>query len=175
LSRERSSIEEVVTIGKDQRALLELVLPPSSRRLEVRSIPSGASVYLDGNLVIGETPCEVTVTDDDFHQLRVEKVGFEPIKRALTPETSDPILTLTLKPETIPRGMLIVYTEGVYDLLLDGKESGWTTPTDPLLIDEGSHTVALRDAAGKRSPPTPVRIVRGQTVQLRLSHNPVGK
>ena len=53
-------------------------------------------MYLDGKLAVGETPTMIEVTDDDFHELRVEKNGFETATRALTPDDHDPTITLSL-------------------------------------------------------------------------------
>src|SRR4051812_16887606 len=50
------SVERQVMLQPGERQLVNVALPPPTRRLEVRSVPEGASVYLDGRLVVGVTP-----------------------------------------------------------------------------------------------------------------------
>src|SRR5262249_52899311 len=56
------TIERQVTLQKNERALVNVALPPPTRRVEVRSVPEGASVYLDGRLVVGVTPTTIELT-----------------------------------------------------------------------------------------------------------------
>ena len=48
------------------------MLPQPSRTVQVRTIPDGATLYLDGRMVETTTPSRVEITDDDFHELRAE-------------------------------------------------------------------------------------------------------
>src|SRR5207237_196117 len=61
----RQSVERQVMLQQGERALVNVALPPPSRRVEVRSVPEGASVFLDGRLVVGVTPTTIELTGDD--------------------------------------------------------------------------------------------------------------
>ena len=60
-------------------------------------------VFVDGLQVPGETPLQVTLDQEDYHQIAVEKSGYEPAKRAIKPEDTADSITLTLDPEREPR------------------------------------------------------------------------
>src|SRR5207302_4771048 len=86
-------VERQVSLAAGEHAVVNVVLPPTSHKVEVRSVPEGATVYLDGRVAVGETPTTIEVTDDDFHELKVEKAGYETATRAVTPDDRDPVLT----------------------------------------------------------------------------------
>ena len=160
-------VERQVTLGANERALVSVVLPPSSHRVEVRSVPEGAAVYLDGRLAVGETPTTVEVTDEDFHELRVEKIGYEPATKAITPDDRDPFVSLSLAPERLPRGALLVDANAAAEVWLDGIDTGYTTPTLGMYVPVGEHVVAVR--AGDAQATARVKVAQGQTVRLLLS------
>jgi hypothetical protein len=167
-------IERQVALTAGEHAVVNVVLPPSSHRVEVRSVPEGATVYLDGRVAVGETPTAIEVTDDEFHELKVEKVGYETASRAITPDDHDPVLTLQLPPEKQPRGTLLVDANTAAEVWLDGVDTGYTTPTLGIHVPLGEHIVEVRDGAGHRAQ-TKALVQQGQTIRLLLSPGPGSK
>jgi tRNA A-37 threonylcarbamoyl transferase component Bud32 len=161
-------VERQVTLQPAERAVMNVVLPPASHPVEVHSAPEGASVYLDGKLAVGETPTIIDVSDDEFHELRVEKNGFETNTRAITPDDHDSQLRISLTPEKQPRGTLMVDSNGAAEVWIDGVDSGYTTPTLGIHVPVGFHTVEVRDA-GNASVSKKVKIEQGQTLRLLLT------
>jgi hypothetical protein len=161
-------IDRQVTLSDAERAVVNVVLPPASHPVEVHSAPEGAAVYLDGKLAVGETPTVIDVTDEEFHEVRVEKNGFETATRALTPDDHDAVLRISLLPERQPRGTLMVDSNGVASVLIDGVDTGYTTPTLGIHVPVGMHTVEVRDNAQGRAT-AKVKVEQGQTVRLLLT------
>jgi len=165
-------VTQTVSIRVGERSAVEVTLPPVTHRIDVRSVPDGASVLIDGHLVLGETPTSIEVTDDDFHELRVEKNGYETVTRAITPDDKQPALTLTLLPERNPRGTLMIDANTAAEVWLDGINTGYTTPTLGIEVPVGQHTVEVRDGAGNKSQLTKVTVPQGHTVRLLLGAAP---
>jgi hypothetical protein len=164
-----ATVERHIAVGDDERQAFDLVLPPNSRRVEVATVPANATLYVDGHLVPGTTPLTVALTEEDFHELRVERAGYETATRALKPEDADPVVTLTMQPERQPRGTLLVDSQDVAEVWLDGIATGLTTPTLGFRVTEGDHVVELRAPSGEKSLPKKVKLARGQTVRLSMS------
>jgi tRNA A-37 threonylcarbamoyl transferase component Bud32 len=161
-------VERQVTLQSGEHAVVNVVLPPASHKLEVRSVPEGATVYLDNRVAVGETPTTIEVTDDEFHELRVEKTGYEVATRALTPDDHDPMLSLALAPERQPRGTLLVDANTAAEVFIDGIDTGYTTPTLGIHEPLGEHVVEVRDGAGHRAS-SKVMLTQGQVIRLLLS------
>jgi hypothetical protein len=160
-------VERQVTLGPDERAVINVALPPASHRLEVRSVPEGASVFLDGRLAVGVTPTTVEVTEDDFHELRVEKSGYESATRGVAPDDREPVVSLPLYPEKLPRATLFVDANTAAAVWIDGVDTGYTTPTLGIHVLPGEHKVEVRE--GTAHAATTVRLDKGQTQRLLLS------
>ncbi|HEX4457160.1 MAG TPA: serine/threonine-protein kinase, partial [Polyangia bacterium] len=165
-------VERQVTLAAGEHAVVNVVLPPASHKVEVRSVPEGATVYLDDRVAVGETPTTIEVTDDEFHELKVVKVGYETGTRALTPDDHDPVLTMALPAERQPRGTLLVDANTAAEVWMDGVDTGYTTPTLGIHEPLGEHLVEVRDGAGHKAS-TKVTLTTGQTIHLLLS--PGGK
>jgi tRNA A-37 threonylcarbamoyl transferase component Bud32 len=160
-------VERQVTLQERERALVNVALPPPTRRVEVRSVPEGASVYLDGKLVVGVTPTTVELTGDDFHELRAEKPGYETSTRGLTPDDKEPALSLPLSPEKLPRATLFVDSNTASAVWIDGVDTGYTTPTLGIRVSPGEHKVEVHDGSARAG--ASVRLSQGQTQRLLLS------
>jgi tRNA A-37 threonylcarbamoyl transferase component Bud32 len=160
-------VERQVTLQPGERALVNVALPPPTRRLEVRSMPEGASVFLDGRLVVGVTPTTIEVTGDDFHELRVEKSGYETAIRGVTPDDKDPALAVPLQPERLARATLFVDSNSAASVWIDGVDTGYTTPTLGIRTGPGEHKVEVHDGAARAV--TTVKLLQGQTLRLLLS------
>jgi serine/threonine protein kinase len=157
-----------VTLKANERTTVEVTLPPASHRVDVRSVPDGAQLFVDGKLALGETPTSVEITDDDFHELRVEKIGFEPLTKAITPDDKAPVVSVSLSASSAPRGALMVDSNSAAEVWIDGANSGYTTPTLGIEISTGAHTIEVRDASGHRSEAVKINVEQGQTVRLLL-------
>jgi Protein kinase domain/PEGA domain len=163
----RTPVEQHVELAADGRQLVEVSLPPASHALLLESVPPGALVYVDGVLQIGQTPLELTLADDDFHYLRLEKSGFEMATRSLTPDDHAPQVTVALSPEQQDRGRLMIDSDIGAAVWLDGGDSGFVSPST-FGVPAGAHTVQLRDGELARSAPVKVRIKKGETTHLTL-------
>jgi hypothetical protein len=170
-----ATVERSLTTAADERAALQVALPPVTRRVEVQTAPDGATLYVDGHLVPGTTPTTVALTVDDFHELRAERVGYETMVRALKPEDTAPSVTLALQPERRPRGTLVVEAQDVAEVWLDGMPTGLTTPTLGFHVATGDHVIELRGTAAspggavERSAPKKVRVAQGQTLRVTMA------
>ncbi|MGZ3407804.1 MAG: serine/threonine-protein kinase, partial [Polyangia bacterium] len=163
----RSPVEQHARIGTGERALVQLTLPAPSHKVHLETIPSGAFVYVNGVLQIGQTPLDLTVVDDEFYQLGVEKDGFEMTQRALTPDDREPTLTVNLQPEKSERGTLLLDSDIIAEVWVDGQNSGFVSPT-MFRLPAGDHQVQLRDADEVRSAIARVRIKVGHATQVSL-------
>jgi serine/threonine protein kinase len=161
----RMAVDRTVKLTDGERTSLDVVLPSTSRAVEVKSIPEGATVFLDGVHVPGETPLTLSVADDDFHELRLEKLGYEPETEGLKPEESGPVV-VSLQAEKQPRGLLWVDSSSGGEVFVDGKDTGYSVPTVGIRVSAGAHVVELRDSNGARSAPTPVTIRSGESVHV---------
>src|SRR6185369_1123217 len=100
--------EQSLVVDKVGRGAVEVVLPALQCDLELTTVPAGARVFLDGQLEQGRTPMTVTVTQDDFHELRFDLDGYESEVRALKPEDTDKSVTVHLSVAKIDRATLWV-------------------------------------------------------------------
>jgi tRNA A-37 threonylcarbamoyl transferase component Bud32 len=164
----RAPVDRVVELEAGQREVLTVQLPPSYHALHVETQPTGATVILDDKLQ-GLTPITLQLSDDDFHELRLEKNGYEMIKRGITPELKDPSISFTLQAQTRAVARLIVSGDLTLPVFVDGLDSGFVAPTIPLEVLAGTHTVELRDYDGKIVATQKVSVLKGETRRLRLS------
>src|SRR5262249_31154811 len=145
---------------------------PRSHTVELVTVPSGATVLLDGTLVAGQTPMSFEVSDGEYHALRVEKAGYETVIRRLKPEDAGELPRLVLEPEKQPRGTLFVESNAPTKVFVDGEDSGFMAPTPGLRVSAGEHAVSLRDGDGRILSERRVHVRRGDTVRLALPSNP---
>jgi hypothetical protein len=162
------NVEQVVTLGTGERSAIDVVLPPETRTLDIQTIPAGALLYLDGQLAPGHTPLTVSITEDDFHELRLERPGYEPAVRALKPEEHQRQLSIYLQAEKQDRGTVWIDANRTAQVFLDGGDSGFTTPTGGLQLPVGKHLVELRDQQGNLGASAKVNVVKGDVVHLAL-------
>jgi hypothetical protein len=127
-------------------------------------------VFIDGAQVPGATPLTVSLADDEFHEVRVEKAGYEIGRRALKPEDREPSVTLKLEAEKEPRGRLMVDSNDSGEVFVDGQDTGFQAPTIPMRLSAGEHSVDLRDHAGHRSVTTRVTVRQGETERVSLRY-----
>ncbi len=165
---QRQTITRKIEMAAGERTLLELTLPPSSHSLEIHTVPSGALVYLDKGLIDGPTPLSVQVVDDDLHELRIEKLGYEPLKWTLSPDDHETTKTFELVPEKEPRGSLFVESNADAEVFIDGADTGFATPTTSLPVTVGTHRIEVRTQDGN-STSRKINVRRGETIRLTLT------
>ena len=163
-----TDVLRTVNLTDGARETMELRLPPESHALEVQTVPGGATTFLDGQLVAGKTPVAISLTNDEYHVIRVEKPGYETYTLKLQPEQVAPLAPITLQPESRPRGTLYADSSGPAELWIDGQYSGFMTPTPGLRLNAGEHQLELRSAAGAATQKQKVSVGQGETVRLVL-------
>jgi serine/threonine protein kinase len=164
----RTAVERHVTIGRSERASLSIELPAPQRSVLVRSVPSGAMVYLDNQLV-GAAPATVTVDQEDFHELRLEKLGFATLVRALKPDDSDAELTLSMELDPSPKAELAIDAPGEAEIWIDGIDTALVTPAIGIRVTPGRHTIQLRDSSGRASKTATVTVRAGEMVRMMMN------
>jgi serine/threonine-protein kinase len=168
VKKDGATAGEMVEVERGRRVIVELALPPPTRELQIQSVPPGAQVYIDGHLVIGRTPLTARVTDEDFHDVRLERQGYATLLVALKPEDRATQLTLPLDPEREPRGTLWIDANRASSVWVDGVDTGLVTPTLGIRVKPGRHEIALTDASGQRGPSAQVEVQKGETRHLML-------
>ena len=78
-------------------------------------------------------------------------------QHAITPDDREPLVTVNLLPEKSERGTLLLDSDIVADVWVDGQNSGFVSPT-MFRLPAGEHTVQLRDSDEPKSPLARVRI-----------------
>jgi len=134
-------------IGVDGLAVA-IALPALQRDLELATVPAGARVFVDGQLEQGRTPMTVSLTQDDFHELRFDLDGYESEVRALKPEDTDKSVTVHLGAAKIDRATLWVDGPLGSEVWMDGAPTGAAAPTIGLQVPTGSHWIELRTPDG---------------------------
>ncbi len=173
LRKDGVEVERDISIG-DERVAMQLVLPPASRAIKIRTVPSGAQIFVNGRLMAASSPATLTFNNEDFFELRLEKTGFEPFEASLKPEDEGDELSYTLETERKPRGALMVESAMPAEVWVDDVFTGYETPTLPVRIATGEHMVELHEASGKRSKPQKIVVQPGETVRLSLSFDGAG-
>ena len=162
-----AEVQRFVHVDAGHTTVVQLQLAPASHAVEVASMPPGATVYLDNALVAGKTPVSVDVSDDEYHVIRIEKAGYQTTVHKLKPEENVPLPTVTLAPETSPRGTIFVDAAAPAEVWIDGQYSGFMTPTPGLRLKVGPHTLELRNGerAGEHAR---VIVKQGDTARFIL-------
>ncbi len=132
-----------------------------------RARPRGATLFVDGHLAIGLTPTSVELELEDFHELRIEKDGFEGAVRRIVPESRDASVSVQLEPERFERATLYVDANSAADVWIDGVDTGFTTPTLGVRLLPGVHHVEVRE--GDKHAAREVTLVKGQIQRVLLT------
>ncbi|HEY2744760.1 MAG TPA: serine/threonine-protein kinase [Polyangia bacterium] len=166
-----TDLERVVQLDDGGRQLVDVHLLPRSRTVELATVPAGAVVFVDDELVAGKTPLSFALSEGDYHAIRIEKPGYETVTRRLGPDEKlalDPQSPIVLEQEKEPRGTVYVDAAGPAAVWIDGQYSGFMTPTPGLRVSAGVHAIELRDAAGKPLDRQRAKVDKGETVRLTL-------
>ncbi len=169
LAEGHEPIVQPVTINARERAVVEVSLPPRMRQIELRTTPPGANVTVDRRLTNGTTPMFLSLPVDDFHQIHVDRPGYEPRDYSLKPDMRDNVLALELEYQTRPRVCLRVASTISAEVWIDDVPTSMWTPTPDIRLASGTHRIQLKDeVGGARSKPATVAVKQGETAILTL-------
>ena len=163
-----NELERVVRLDDGGRQLVEVHLLPRSRTVELATVPAGAIVFVDDELVAGKTPLSFSLSEGEYHAVRIEKPGYETVTRKLKPDDTNALEPIVLEQEAEPRGTVYVDAAGPAAVWIDGQYSGFMTPTPGLRVTAGAHAIELRDAAGKILDEQRAHVDKGETARLTL-------
>src|SRR3569833_3085440 len=145
-----ATVERNLTMPASGRASLVVNLPTAQHTVIVRSMPSGATVYFDHQLA-GTTPATLAVTDEDFHEVRLEKLGYAQVTQAIKPEDKASTLTLSMEIDPSPHSEVSVDSSAEAEIWIDGVNTARETPAMGLRVTPGHHTLQLKDSSGAES------------------------
>ncbi len=132
------TLQQQVQAGTDL-VLDALRLQPADGRLVLESVPTGASVSVDG-VFQGTTPVTLTLASDSTHALHLTKPGYQPFDRQLQLDAdAEQSLEARLQPEY---GVVFVTAQPAdATLQVDGRDAGQATQR--LQLTTRSHTLAF--------------------------------
>jgi len=168
-------VERSIKVKDGERRVAQLVLQAGVRPVKVRTVPTGALIYVDDRLMAASSPATISISEDDFHEVRAEKLGFEPAIAHIAPDDRAAEVTLTMEVERLPRGYVLIDCEQPAAVWIDGSETGFETPTLGIRVPSGEHTIQLVDASGQKSPIVKVNVHKGETVRVKLGMTGEGK
>jgi len=141
---------EIVEPEPDKSLTIEASLTRLLGTIVVRSIPPGASVFLDGTRLEDPTPTVIQkVTVGERHKIRVEKEGFKPwvetvevkpdkslsVQASLTKVVPKPSLSGEIRISSAPPGAKVY---------LNDQDMGRNTPTRLSGLSPGKHKLKLK-------------------------------
>lgn len=136
-----------VVIEADQPNSLQVLLQPTSGSLEIKSVPAGATIHVDG-LERGVTPHTVRGLAPGEHYLRLSLPGYYDYRATATvaPQENRTVLVNLLPVETSEEadGFLSIHSEPEgLTVYVDGRPVG-RTPLPLLSIHTGLRRIELR-------------------------------
>jgi hypothetical protein len=162
-------VERSVKLKEGERRVAQLTLQAGMRAVKIRTVPPGALIYVDDRLNAASSPASVQISEDDFHEVRAEKLGFEPAVAHIAPDDRADEVTLTMEVEKLPRGYVLIDCEQEATVWIDGAETGFETPTLGIRVQSGEHSIQLVDGSGRKSPPVKVNVHQGETVRVKMA------
>ena len=160
----------VVKDGQTATVTLTLTRSQSGSGLSVTTVPSGATVYVDGT-VYGVTPLTNVQLTTGQHALKLMMTGYVDHSQTFTITAGQTTsLTLTLVPSTNPSGkgsLQISSTPSDAAIYIDGVLQG-PTPKTISGLSAGSHAVRVTKT-GYVDYSAPITVIGGQTLPLKLN------
>ncbi len=172
-----------VSLEAGREHAVTLSLSAQATEIPVVSVPSGATVLLDGRAA-GTTPLTVRFQSGATVVVRVEKNGFVPLQRTINVDEAPSQLSFTLQEEkrrpveaapsspTSPapasggKGTLALQSDPWARIYVDGKDTGKFTPQSGLSVPAGRHTIRLvNDEVGVKTEFT-VTVKAGGTASV---------
>lgn len=145
--KDMSPAEGPVAIKEDKRATLSLKLEPPTGTLNVISEPDGAAIALDGKLTGKSTPStlERLKLNTDL-RITLAKPDYEDFEQTISLTSSKPQkISAKLKKILPSTGILAVQsTPSGAKVLIDGKDTGRTTPAQIANLEPKQYKVTLR-------------------------------
>jgi hypothetical protein len=124
--------------------------------VSINTTPSGATVFLDGQQYGMHTPCDITVSSEGDHTIRIEQEGYQPSERKVTgpaaieihllPVLPTPPMTITSAPAPAPShhgGLYISSYPEQAEIKIDGIVVGTRSPLLIVPLKEGFHTISV--------------------------------
>jgi tRNA A-37 threonylcarbamoyl transferase component Bud32 len=167
---DKTSADQSVELKPGERQALMITLPVGQRFVDVASLPAGGSIFVDGKLR-SLSPSRIELVADDFHELKLEKEGYQTVVLNLKPDDTVTSWAPSLEQETQPRGSITVEADRPAEVWIDGAFTGFRAPTLALQVSEGAHKLELRDG-GRVVTARDVTIAKGQAMHLILSERP---
>lgn len=133
-------------------------------QVQIDSTPQGAQIQIDGRSDPSWlTPFNLTGLSPGQHSVSVSKAGYSPETRAVdVTSASKSFVTVHMSP--VNALLVLNSTPSGAAVLLDGKETGKTTPAQ-FAVEKGSHTVVLRKS-GYLDESTSADLGPGQNFQF---------
>jgi uncharacterized caspase-like protein len=162
-----------VTGGQMSSISATLTVQQTTGSITIKSTPTGATIVLDGT-TRGTTPATLTGISAGSHTIVLKKSGYNDYSTGVTVtarQTSSISATMTVKLTT---GSISVSSSppgaAVY---IDGKSTGYKSPTTMTGISAGSHTVTC-SLSGYTDQSRSVTVTAGQTVDVVLNLPAIG-
>ena len=176
---EDASQQVTVTAGQTTQATMTLnpvQQTPTTGAISISSVPTGATVFLDGVTTGQVTSTTLTGITPGSHTVVVKMSGFEDAGQQVTVtagQTTQATLTLNPVQQTPTTGAISISSVPTgATVFLDGVTTGQVTSTTLTGITPGSHTVVVK-MSGFEDASQQVTVTAGQTSQATLTLNPV--
>lgn len=166
-----------VTAGSSTTVQASLNPVQTQGTISVKSSPSGASVYLDGNYK-GQTPTTITGVVKGAHVIELNKAGYYEWTGQVTVypgQTASIYPTLQPHPTPSTGTIYVSSTPGGAYVYLDGLYEGITPGSGSMAIDNvnsGTHTLNLK-YSGYKDATTTVTLIGGGTASANIPLTPV--
>ncbi len=116
--------------------------PDESATLIVESIPTGATIYLDGEPARIVTPATIEI-DPGTHQLRLELTGYQDYNVSFSVQDGDTYEILAVMDVTLNTSLSVVSTPPGASIYIDGAYSNYFTPAVITNLVPGYHYVRI--------------------------------
>lgn len=138
LSKEKyKTVTKNITINSGDKRDVDINMPLAYGYLSIKSEPSGADIYIDGNNR-GKTPISLKASAEK-HKIKISKAGYESISWDLDLQDND---TIVFDKELIENFNITIKTDGKYDkIYIDGNYESYSPVTRRLSI--GKHIVKV--------------------------------
>jgi predicted Ser/Thr protein kinase len=134
---------QTVTLKADERRELRVVLKrPLSGEIRISSIPSGASIYLNGKHM-GDTPTSLSGLSPGEHTVKLVKERYTAWEKKVMVRASESLDLREVKLQEA-LGWLNLHVSPWADVYHKGKKVG-TTPLANIPLQEGTHRLLLKN------------------------------
>ena len=120
----------------------ETTEPDESATLIVESIPTGATIYLDGEPARIVTPATIEI-DPGTHQLRLELTGYQDYNVSFSVQDGDIYEILAMMDVTFNTSLSVITTPSGASIYIDGAYSNYFTPAVIENLVPGYHHIRI--------------------------------